>query len=99
MESRKYRELVLQHFIQLESSHCTFCSALEKNTRRLCLFLFFDSPERIYQRNGLKDTWEEVVDDEESQFLRRKFDSALEDDAIPRFPADPRRHQLEDLSD
>ena len=48
MESRKYRELVLQHFIQLESSHCTFCSALEKNTRRLCLFLFFDSPERIY---------------------------------------------------
>lgn len=78
-------DIVFQHLIDLPNCDCVFCSTLEKSTGRTRLFLIFNEHRRIYVRNAIKDTWDEVREEREYDFVRRGFNQAIEERNIPCF--------------
>jgi len=78
-------EFIFQHLIDLPTCDCVFCSTCQKSTGKTRLFLIFNDRKRIYQRNGVKDTWDEVHDSNEYERIRQNFNCAIEQRRIPCF--------------
>lgn len=80
-------DIDFQHFIDLPDCDCVFCSARDRKNGKTRLFLVFHERQRIYIRNGIKDTWDEVKDERDYVQVRRRFDRAIVERKIPCFTA------------
>lgn len=87
MSIRRFDDVVFQHMIDLPQCDCVFCSAREESTGRTRLYLVFQDRTRIYVRNGVKDMWDELEDEQEYRHIRSRFDNAVLERKIPCFSA------------
>ena len=85
MVSFNHQRIVFQHMIELVHCGCIFCSAEEVISGKNRLYLIFKQQGRIYTRNGLKGTWDEVLDSDELNNVRGSFSEAIEERKIPCF--------------
>ena len=85
MHIQSVDDIVFQHLIDLPNCDCVFCSTLEKTSGRTKLFLIFNERRRIYVRNAIKDTWEEIKEEQEYDSVREGFNRAIEERKIPCF--------------
>jgi hypothetical protein len=81
-------KLIFKHMVELPHCGCVFCSTEEEVTRRTRIFLIFKDKDKIYQRNGVKGNWEEVVGSDEHQNVWNGFEQAITERKIPSFVAD-----------
>ncbi|MBP9854087.1 MAG: hypothetical protein KBD53_04385 [Candidatus Omnitrophica bacterium] len=87
MEQFDATSIVFQHLIDLPNCDCIFCSAVENATGRTRLLLVFKERKRIYIRNGLKDTWDELKESNQYKFIMDGFNRAIHEQKIPCFSA------------
>ena len=85
MHIQSVDDIVFQHLIDLPNCDCVFCSTLEKTSGRIKLFLIFNERRRIYVRNAIKDTWEEIKEEREYDSVRKGFNRVIEERKIPCF--------------
>ena len=71
INKKNYSNLEFKYLLEVPRSECVFCSTKDKITKRTRLFLVFHNQDRIYERNGLKGTWEEVTGAESYREIRR----------------------------
>ena len=71
INKKDYSSLEFKYLLEVPRSECVFCSTKDKITGRTRLFLIFNNQNRIYERNGLKGTWEEVTGAESYREIRR----------------------------
>lgn len=87
MEQLDAPSIVFQHLIDLPNCDCVFCSTVETSTGRTKLFLIFSERKRIYVRNGMKDTWDELKDAVQYDCLKELFERAVSEQKVPCFSA------------
>lgn len=87
MEQFDAASIVFQHLIDLPNCDCIFCSTVETATGRTRLFLVFRQRDRIYIRNGSKDTWDELKDKPQYQLVMDRFSRAVHEQKVPCFSA------------
>ncbi|MBF0618995.1 MAG: hypothetical protein HQL19_02380 [Candidatus Omnitrophica bacterium] len=80
-------KLIFKHMVELPHCECVFCSTQEEDTGRTKIYLVFKDKHKIYQRNGIKGNWEDVVDPEDYQNVWEGFEHAITDRKIPSFVA------------
>ena len=80
-------KLIYKHMVELPHCECVFCSTQEELTGRTRIYLIFKDRRKVYQRNGIKGNWEEVVDAEERQNVWEGFEQAVMERKIPSFVA------------
>ncbi len=81
-------KLIFKHMVELPHCECVFCSTQDEATRRTKIYLVFKENHKVYQRNGIKGNWEEVVDIEDRQNVWEGFERAVIERKIPSFVAD-----------
>ena len=81
----KTQNIVFKHMIELTSCGCVFCYTQEEDSGRTRLFLIFKDKGRVYSRNGLRGTWEEMQIAEESAFILDAYERAVAEQKIPCF--------------
>ena len=81
----KANNIVFKHMIELTSCGCVFCYTQEEDSGRTRLFLIFKNKGRVYSRNGLRGTWEEIRDAEESVFIMDAFERTVAERKVPCF--------------
>lgn len=79
--------VVFHHLIDLPNSDCVFCSTVDTSTGRTRLFLIFHERNRIYVRNGVRDTWDELRDAGQYRSISRRYSRAVQEKNIPCFSA------------
>jgi hypothetical protein len=79
------KTIVFKHMIELTSCNCVFCYTQEEGSGRTRLFLVFKDKGRVYFRNGLRGTWEEIRQSHESQLILEAYERAVAEQKIPRF--------------
>lgn len=87
MEQLDASSIVFQHLIDLPNCDCVFCSTVETSTGRTKLFLIFSKRRRIYVRNGMKDTWDELKDAAQFNCIKGLFEKAVSEHKVPCFSA------------
>ena len=87
MNISRTEDIIFQHIIELPNCDCVFCSTKELTTGITRLFLIFNDQRRIYARNGLKSTWEEVKDSYLCGCIRKGFKRVIKERKIPCFSA------------
>ena len=87
MVAPKRDDLIFQHLIDLPHCDCVFCSTRERSTGITRLFLVFNDEQRIYMRNSVQETWDELDDGDRYRSVRRGFDTALRENSVPLFSA------------
>lgn len=87
MEQFDAASIVFQHLIDLPNCDCVFCSTVETSTGRTKLFLIFSERRRIYVRNGMKDTWDELKDAAQYNCIKDLFGKAVTEQKVPCFSA------------
>ena len=80
-------ELVFNHLIELPYVGCIFCSTREPETGKVRLFLIFRERRRVYIRNGIKETWEELTDQRLYDFVMQTFNKVILERKVPCFTA------------
>ena len=85
MHTTQVDDIVFQHLIDLPNCDCVFCSTLETSSGRTRLFLIFNECRRIYVRNAIKETWDEIKDQTEYEIIRSGFERVVESRNIPCF--------------
>ena len=80
-----YSNLQLKYLLNVPRSGCVFCSARDRKTGKAHLFLVFHQRDRIYVRNGLRGTWDEVKSRADYEQIRSVFEAALENDRVPTY--------------
>lgn len=73
--------------IDLPDFDCVFCSTKEESSGRTRLYLVFNEHRRIYVRNAIKDTWDELKDSQEYSRVETRFTDAISERRIPCFSA------------
>ncbi len=82
-----YQQLRFRYFVEVPRCDCVFGSARE-TSGKAHLFLIFKGQDRIYKRNGLNRTWEELSGPAEHNEIRRVLASAIGDKSIPRYASE-----------
>lgn len=77
--------IVFKHMIELKSCGCVFCYTQEESSGRSRLFLIFKDKGRVYSRNGLRGTWEELPYPQDASLIIEAFDQAIIEQKIPCF--------------
>ncbi len=77
--------IVFKHMIELKSCGCVFCYTQEESSGRTRLFLIFKEKNRVYSRNGLRGTWEELPYPQDSAQIIEAYDQAVIEQKIPCF--------------
>lgn len=77
--------IIFKHMIDLKSCGCIFCYTQEEISGRTRLFLIFKDKRRVYCRNGLRSTWEEMHNSEEADQVLLAYDKAILEQKIPCF--------------
>ncbi len=85
MPQNNNHNIIFRCLVRLPKSDCIFCSTQEQSTGRRRLFLIFNREERIYFRNALRGTWDEIKDVEQCSAIRQKFSNAVTEKTIPYF--------------
>ena len=80
-------DLIFQHFVDLPNCECVFCSTREKTTGKSRLFLIFNDEKSVYMRSGMKNSWDELKDEHQSNCIRSAFNEAILEQKIPCFSA------------
>ena len=97
MTIKRLNDVVFQHLIDMPNCDCVFCSTKEQDTGKTRLYLVFSDRRRIYVRNGVKDMWDELEDEQEYDLVRSRFDHAILDRKIPCFSITPENKEFDDL--
>ena len=87
MMTMTHSKLIFKHMVELPHCECVFCSTQEESTKRTRIFLVFKERHKVYQRNGIKGNWEEVLDADERQNVWEGFEQAVIERKIPSFVA------------
>ena len=87
MMTLTHSKLIFKHMVELPHCECVFCSTQEEHNGRTRIFLVFKDRRKVYQRNGIKGNWEEVVDADERQNVWEGFEQAVIERKIPSFVA------------
>ena len=87
MTSDYLNALVFKHMVELKSTDCVFCSTEQKQTGKRELFLVFNQHGKVYSRNGLKGTWEEVKDDVACESIHKNCEHVRRTRDIPWYTA------------
>jgi hypothetical protein len=77
--------IVFKHMIELKSCGCVFCYTQEESSGRTRLFLIFKEKGRVYARNGLRGTWEELPYSQDASQIIEAYDQAIMEQKIPCF--------------
>ena len=77
--------IIFKHMIELKSCGCVFCYTQEESSGRTRLFLIFKDKGRVYSRNGLRSTWEEMHSSEETAKILEAYEKAITEQKIPCF--------------
>ena len=78
------------HFVDVPSSQCLIATGRDTQTNRANVFLlFYNDGNRVYRRNGLCGTWDEL-DSENRQIIRKRLEDAIKYDGIPRYTTQSR---------
>jgi len=77
-------DVEFKYFLEVPKSRCTFCSGRDRTTGKTKLYLVFHEHQRVYTRNGLRGTWEELESGTSRQ-LRNILNEAYTDISIPRY--------------
>ena len=85
MVTFNHQKVVFRHMIELSNCECIFCSAEEVVSGKTRLYLIFKNQGKIYTRNGLKETWDQIEDQEELENIKEGFLQAITDRKIPCF--------------
>jgi len=85
MIKQRSKEIIFKHLVELSGCDCVFCSTREKETGLTRLFLIFHDQRRIYTRNGINGTWDELEDQDECIRVRQKFQEVVGERKIPCF--------------
>jgi hypothetical protein len=81
--TKQHSTLKFTHFVNVPGSHTIIGTAREFVTRRTKVYLYSQLEGRIYRRNGLSGTWEEIFENREE--LVELVNESLNDNSIPRF--------------
>jgi hypothetical protein len=87
METRLMSNLIFRHMVEFPTFDCVFCSTEIEASGKTRLYLIFNDRKKVYLRNGLRETWDEVINDSESVAVREGYHSAIENQSIPRYSA------------
>jgi len=87
MSTSNQQKIIFSHMIELPSSQCVFCVTKDVKMRTR-IFLVFKDKDKIYSRNGLLGTWDEIQDKTEVDTVRQGFEQAIIERKIPCFRAD-----------
>lgn len=85
MEPLDVSAIVFHHLIDLPNCDCVFCSTVERTTGQTRLFLVFNERRRIYVRNRIRDTWDELRDAASYERIRDQFNRAILEQKVPCF--------------
>ena len=88
MDTCTLPKLIFNHMVELPHCECVFCSCQEEASRRTRIFLIFRERHKVYQRNGIKGNWEEVVNPDDHQNVWEAFEQAVTERKIPSFVAE-----------
>ena len=72
------------HFVAVPRCDCVIGTAREEDSNKTKLYLIFNDRGRIYQRNGLADTWVELHQ-EHKQSIRQSVRVAIQNENVPCF--------------
>ena len=89
MPQNNHHDVIFKYLVRLPTSDCIFCSTQEPTTGRRKLFLIFNQEERIYSRNALQGTWDEIKDAEQYNVIRQKFSQAVTERTVPYYSTLP----------
>ena len=87
MELKENTEIIFEHLIELPNCECVFGCAQDTGLGKRRLFLIFNDERRIYRRNSMKDTWDELIDQIEYDRVNSGFHNAVLERRIPCFQA------------
>jgi hypothetical protein len=87
MEKQDQNGLIFQHLVDMPKFECVFCSTREAASGRSRLFLIFSDKRRIYMRNGLRETWDELTDEQDYNRIRTAFNQVILERRVPCFQA------------
>lgn len=81
--SVKDQNIIFRYMVRLTSGGI-FCSTKDGVTGKTRMFLVFKDQEKIYSRDALRETWDELQDQEEYESIWDCFVNALQS-GIPNF--------------
>ena len=81
-------EMVFQHLIEMPSFNGIFCSAKECASGKTRLFRLFKNNKKVYLRNGIKGTWEELPNEPSSNLVQDVLNKVIKERKIPAFRYD-----------
>ena len=84
VNTHKKANIQFKYFLEVPRSNCTFCSGRDKVTGRTRLYLVFNGQDRIYKRNGLKGTWDEICSKDEQKRIYAQLAEAVNNN-VPSF--------------
>ncbi len=80
----RHHNLRFTHFVEVPTSECIICTAREEDTRKAKIYLVFNRRDRVYQRNGINGTWDELPGFQQRR-VRQLITNAFNDRNIPHF--------------
>ena len=72
------------HFVDFPRRDYIIGTAKDKTTSKTKVYLIFNNHGRIYNRNGLNDTWIELENDKREE-VHQLAENALKEQSVPRF--------------
>ena len=75
-------DLDIKYILEIPRCEALITSSHRRTTGKTQLFLVFNKGDRVYSRNGLRGTWDEISRDDEWQ-VRRLITAAIRDRSIP----------------
>src|SRR3989338_31304 len=78
----QFSHLRFSHVVKLPRANRAIVTAKDKQTGKTHNFLIMDESQQVYQRNGLKSSWELQLD-EEARELTQYLNRSLKEDRIP----------------
>ena len=85
MVAFNHQRVVFRHMIELSNCECVFCSAEEVVSGKTRLYLIFKDLGKIYTRNGLNETWDQIEEESELMHIKEGFIQAVTERKIPCF--------------
>jgi len=87
MNTETKYDVIFQHLIDLPLSKCVFAATTDRRSGRKQLFLFEHDNDLVFKRNSLRDSWDELKEEEVARPLRNEFIEEIRHRRIPCFQA------------
>lgn len=83
MVTQNYNDVVVKYLVEFNGRDFFLGSTKERNSGRIRLFLFFPKDRQIYSHNGLRGTWDKVVDTGNREEIVKHLNHARADKNVP----------------